>query len=82
MGNTTKARTTAPQVVHNAIAKRLREIHNEANVHQRALNRLGNKINSGSYNERDIVKYEHSNRRIRELIREKNSLERMQRRFL
>jgi hypothetical protein len=81
MGNTTKARMTAPQVVHNAIAKRLRVIHNEANVHQRALIRLGNKINSGSYNERDMIKYEVLSRRIRELIREKNSLERTQRRF-
>jgi hypothetical protein len=82
MGNTTKARMTAPHVVSNAIAKRLRVIHNEANLHQRALIRLGNKINSGAYNERDIVKYEHSNRRIRELMREKNGLERMKRRFL
>jgi hypothetical protein len=81
MGNATKSLTWAPQVVHNAIAKRLRVIHNEANVHQRALNRLGNKINSGSYNERDMIKYEVLSRRIRELIRDKNGLERTQRRF-
>ena len=74
-------RTAAPQPVHNAIAKRLREIHNEAGVHKRVLNRIANKLNSGSYNERDIIKYEHSNRRIKELIREKNTLERMKKRF-
>jgi sugar-specific transcriptional regulator TrmB len=81
MGNATKALTYAPQPVHNAIAKRLREIHNEAGVHQRVMNRIASKLNSGSYNERDIVRYEQSNRRIKELIREKNGLERMKARF-
>ena len=81
MGNATKTRTSAPQPVHNAIANRLRKIYDEAGVHQRVMNRIASKINSGSYNERDIIKYEHSNRRIKELIREKNSLERMKKRF-
>lgn len=81
MGNTTKARSSAPQPVHNAIAKRLREIHNEANAHRQKLNRLSNKLNSGMYNERDIIKYEQLNRRVKELTREKNNLERMKARF-
>ena len=81
MGNATKARTSAPQPVHNAIAKRLREIHNEAGVHQRTMFRIANKLNSGSYNERNLVMYDISNRRIKELIREKNGLERMKARF-
>jgi len=81
MGNATKARTAAPAVVHNAIDKRLREIHNEASAHRQRLNRLTNKLNSGMYNERNLVMYDISNRRIKELIREKNSLERMKKRF-
>ena len=81
MGNATKTRTSAPQPVHNAIAKRLREIHNEANAHRQRLNRLTNKLNSGMYNERNLVMYDISNRRIRELNRERNSLERMKARF-
>lgn len=82
MGNATKSRTPAPQPIHNEINRRLRQIMNEANLHQRRYASLMRKINTGTFNEVNLIHLNALPSRMRALVNEKNRLERMQRRFI
>jgi hypothetical protein len=83
MGNstTTKPRKLSPKrnvEPHlNAIRRRLPQLKNEANALQNAFKRLGPRINSGTFNERDLVAMELIPRRMQEIVNEKKALDRM-----
>ena len=83
MGNSTKTRPTRvspkrnvePQL--NAIRRRIPQLRNEMNALQNAFKRVGQRINSGTFNERDIVVMHLIPRRVQEIIDEKRALDRI-----
>jgi hypothetical protein len=81
MGNVTKPRKLSPKrnvEPHlNAIRRRLPQLKKEANALQNAFKRLGPRINSGTFNERDLVAMELIPRRMQEIVNEKKALDRM-----
>jgi hypothetical protein len=81
MGNVTKPRKLSPkrnvEPQLNAIRRRLPQLKNEANALQNAFKRLGPRINSGTFNERDLVAMELIPRRMQEIVNEKKALDRM-----
>lgn len=86
MGNVTQPRKPFPKrnvEPHlNAIRRRLPQLKEEANALQNAFKRIGTKINSGRFNEEDLVTMELIPRRMQEIVNEKKALDRMYARLI
>lgn len=83
MGNATRQRSTPSSSKRNvepnlnAIRRRQNQINNEARQLRQKFENIGPKINSGFFNERDLVIMHLIPRRLRELVQEKKMVDRM-----
>ena len=81
MGNVTKTKplpskrnTNEVERQLNAIRRRLPQLKNEVNALQTAFKKIGTRIKSGAFNERDVITMELIPRRMQEIVHEKQQL--------